>query len=65
VLRYSIIVRNNSLVFGLNAVRVTRPGHEGSDSKLLIPIHTEHEEFHKKWDNNVKDVQLNDSATLI
>ncbi len=37
---------------------------EGSNSKLLIPIHTEHEEFHKKWHSNVKEVQLNDSVTL-
>ncbi len=37
---------------------------EESDSKLLIPIHTEHEEFHKKWHSNVKDVQLNDSILL-
>jgi ribonuclease J len=37
---------------------------EESDSKLLIPIHTEHEEFHKKWHSNVKEVQLNDSILL-
>jgi len=37
---------------------------EGSDSKLLIPVHTEHEEFHKKWHNNVKEVQLNESILL-
>jgi ribonuclease J len=37
---------------------------EGSHSKLLVPVHTEHEEFHKKWHNNVKEVQLNDSILL-
>ena len=34
---------------------------EGSKSKMLIPIHTEHEEFHKKWHNNVKEVTINSS----
>src|SRR4029078_5075177 len=34
---------------------------EGSDSKMLIQIHTEHEKYHKKWHTNVKEVQLNDS----
>jgi len=34
---------------------------EGSKSKTLIPIHTEHEEYHKKWHSNVKEVMLNDS----
>ena len=37
---------------------------EGSNSKLIVPIHTEHEEYHKKWHNNVKDVMLNDSIKL-
>lgn len=37
---------------------------EGSNSKLLVPVHTEHEEYHKKWHNNVKEVQLNDSLLL-
>lgn len=27
---------------------------EGSDAKTLIPIHTEHEEYHKKWHGNVR-----------
>ena len=34
---------------------------EGSESKLLVPVHTEHEEFHKKWHPKVKEVQLNES----
>lgn len=29
---------------------------EGSDARKLIPIHTEHEEFHKKWHPNVEEV---------
>jgi ribonuclease J len=37
---------------------------EGSESKLLIPVHTEHEEFHKKWHKNVREVQLDQSVTL-
>lgn len=32
---------------------------EGSHAKRLIPIHTEHEEYHKKWHPNVLTVQLN------
>ncbi|HET7391797.1 MAG TPA: MBL fold metallo-hydrolase RNA specificity domain-containing protein, partial [Nitrososphaeraceae archaeon] len=31
---------------------------EGSKSKTLIPIHTEHEEYYKKWHNNVLEPQL-------
>jgi ribonuclease J len=30
---------------------------EGSNSKCLIPIHTEHEEYHQKWHPNVHLVQ--------
>ena len=37
---------------------------EGSKSKSLVPIHTEHEEFHRKWHPQVKQVQLNDSIYL-
>jgi ribonuclease J len=37
---------------------------EGSKSKSLIPIHTEHEEYHKKWHPNVLEVQLNGSIDL-
>jgi ribonuclease J len=37
---------------------------EESNSKTLIPIHTEHEEYHKKWHPNVKEVQLNDLIWL-
>jgi mRNA degradation ribonuclease J1/J2 len=37
---------------------------EGSKSKTLIPIHTEHEEYHKKWHSNVKEVLLNDPINL-
>jgi ribonuclease J len=34
---------------------------EGSNPKTLVPIHTEHEEYHNKWHPNVKEVLLNDS----
>ena len=37
---------------------------EGSNCKTLIPIHTEHEEYHKKWHPQVKEVQLNSSVTI-
>jgi ribonuclease J len=37
---------------------------DGSKAKCLVPVHTEHEEFHKKWHNNMKEVQLNDSISL-
>jgi ribonuclease J len=37
---------------------------DGSKSKTLIPIHTEHEEYHKKWHPNVKEVLVNDSINL-
>lgn len=37
---------------------------EGSKAKSLVPIHTEHEEYHKKWHPNVKEVQLNGSIFL-
>jgi ribonuclease J len=37
---------------------------EGSNSKVLIPVHTEHEEFHKKWHPKVNEVQINQSICL-
>lgn len=37
---------------------------DGCKSKQLIPIHTEHEEYHKKWHNNVTEVKLNGSIYL-
>jgi mRNA degradation ribonuclease J1/J2 len=37
---------------------------ENTKSKELIPIHTEHEEFHRKWHQNVKQVQLSDSIEI-
>jgi ribonuclease J len=37
---------------------------EGSNSKSLIPIHTEHEEFHKKWHENVLEPQLGKSVKI-
>jgi mRNA degradation ribonuclease J1/J2 len=35
-----------------------------SNSKTLIPIHTEHEEYHKKWHPQVKEVTVNGSVVL-
>lgn len=37
---------------------------EGSKSRTLIPIHTEHEEYHKKWHSNVVEVGLNGKISL-
>jgi ribonuclease J len=37
---------------------------DGSNSKTLVPIHTEHEEFHKKWHHDVREVLLNGSLYL-
>jgi ribonuclease J len=37
---------------------------DGSKSKALIPIHTEHVEYYKKWHPQVNDIQLNDSVFL-
>jgi ribonuclease J len=35
---------------------------EGSAAKCLIPIHTEHEEYYKKWHNNVIQVTANGAS---
>ena len=37
---------------------------EGSNAKTLIPIHTEHEEYHKKWHGNVGEVTPNSTVSL-
>lgn len=37
---------------------------EGAKAKNLVPIHTEHEEYHRKWHNNVKEVRQEDSIDL-
>jgi hypothetical protein len=37
---------------------------EASAAKTIIPIDTEHEEYHKKWHNNVVEVNLNRSIEL-
>jgi mRNA degradation ribonuclease J1/J2 len=37
---------------------------EGVDAKSLIPIHTEHEEYHKKWHDNVTEVEPGGSIAL-
>ena len=35
-----------------------------TNSKKLIPIHTQHEEYHKKWHKNVKSVNQHESMSL-
>lgn len=37
---------------------------EGTNAKTLVPIHTEHEEYHEKWHDNVKRVEVNDLLEL-
>lgn len=37
---------------------------EGAKSKTLIPIHTVHEKYHKKWHTNVRKVALNKALEL-
>lgn len=37
---------------------------EGSKAKTLVPIHTEHEEYHKKWHPHVREVIVNQSLLM-
>jgi len=37
---------------------------EGTHAKTLVPIHTEHEEYHEKWHDNVKRIEPNGSLEL-
>jgi ribonuclease J len=37
---------------------------DGTKAKSLIPIHTEHEEYHMKWHRNVISVEANGSLAL-
>jgi len=37
---------------------------DGSNSKKLIPIHTQHDEYHKKWHSNVVSVKQHGSVDL-
>ena len=37
---------------------------DGSNPKKLIPIHTKHDEYHKKWHNNVQSVYQHESVSL-
>ena len=37
---------------------------DGSNSKKLVPIHTQHDEYHKKWHGNVQSVNQHDSVDL-
>ena len=37
---------------------------DGSNSKKIIPIHTHHDEYHKKWHSNVQSVNQHESVSL-
>jgi mRNA degradation ribonuclease J1/J2 len=37
---------------------------DGSNAKRLIPIHTVHEEYHKKWHGNVQSMNQHESVNL-
>ena len=37
---------------------------EGTKAKTLVPIHTEHEEYHEKWHDNVKRMEPSGSLEL-
>lgn len=37
---------------------------EGTKARTLVPVHTEHEEYHEKWHNNVKRMTPNGSMEL-
>ena len=37
---------------------------DGSNAKKLIPIHTHHEEYHKKFHSNVKVVNQSDTVSV-
>ncbi len=37
---------------------------DGSNAKKLIPIHTQHDEYYKKWHGNVVSVNQHDSVNL-
>ena len=37
---------------------------DGANSKKLIPIHTHHDEYHKKWHSNVHTVNQHDKYEM-
>jgi ribonuclease J len=37
---------------------------QGVSPKVLIPVHTIHEDYHKKWHNNVKQMNAYDSLDI-
>jgi ribonuclease J len=37
---------------------------EGSKAKKLVPIHTEHEEYHRKWHENVAKIEVAGSIDM-
>ena len=37
---------------------------EHSNAKMVVPIHTEHEDYHKKWHQNVRMTDIGNSIML-
>jgi ribonuclease J len=37
---------------------------DNANAKSIVPIHTVHDEYHKKWHSNVKTVNQHDSLTI-
>ena len=37
---------------------------DGANAKKLIPIHTHHDEYHKKWHSNVTLVNQSDTISI-
>jgi ribonuclease J len=55
---------NHSHVSGHGSGDQIRKVIEESDAASLVPIHTEHEEYHRKWHDNVREVELGKTIEL-
>jgi ribonuclease J len=55
---------NHSHVSGHGSGDQIKKTIEGANAKTIVPIHTEHEEYHKKWHRNVREVAMNGSIEL-
>lgn len=55
---------NHSHVSGHGSGDQIKKTIEGANAKTVVPIHTEHEEYHKKWHRNVREVTMNGSIEL-
>ena len=55
---------NHSHVSGHGSGDQIRKIIQYSDAKKLVPIHTEHEEYHRKWHPNVVEVKENSALYL-